>query len=153
MRVLLLALVAITWVGEGAEAQIVTGGSNSAHAAIARAVATLPRKPERIMVADRGDPSPLLRARSRNAEGFAKAGDRAVYLIAQADTLQHACAQGGIFDRALAIVIWHEMAHTDGANERAARKAEEELWQRFVVEGRVDQKRGVAYLALLEKRR
>jgi NAD(P)-dependent dehydrogenase (short-subunit alcohol dehydrogenase family) len=153
MRALVLALVALAWIGGEAAAQLVTGGSAGAQAAIARAVATLPRTPERIVVADRRDPSPLLRARSPGAEGFAKAGDRVVYLIEQGDTLQHACAHGGIFDHALAIVIWHEMAHAGGADEPTARKVEEDLWQRFVVQGRVDQKRGMMYLALLKARR
>ena len=34
----------------------------------------------------------------------------------------------GIFDYALATLIWHEMAHLAGASEREAQRQEEELW-------------------------
>jgi hypothetical protein len=39
-----------------------------------------------------------------------------------------------------------------GANERQARQQEEELWAQFVAAGRVDTRRGMAYLSLLQKR-
>ena len=52
----------------------------------------------------------------------------------------------------LAIIVWHEMAHLAGASEPQARREEEALWQRFVVDGRVDSRRGLAYLTLLRNR-
>ena len=59
----------------------------------------------------------------------------------------------GIFDYVLATIIWHEMAHIDGADEANARRAEEDLWTQFVVARRVDSARGLNYLGLLKKRR
>ena len=61
--------------------------------------------------------------------------------------------QGSAFHRAaLAAVIWHEMAHLDGADERGARKAESTLWASFVRDGLIDQLTGLRYLSALEKR-
>ena len=40
--------------------------------------------------------------------------------------MQAALKGPGIFDYALATVIWHEMAHIDGADEVAAQEAEEQ---------------------------
>ena len=88
-----------------------------------------------------------------HVEGFAINGKRVVYLVRQSDTLQRALKGPGIFDYALALTIWHEMAHIDGADEATARRAEEQLWTEFVLAGRVDQDRGMKYLALLKGRR
>ena len=59
----------------------------------------------------------------------------------------------GIFDYAVAITIWHEMAHIDRADEATAQRAEEQLWTEFVVAGRADRFQGMRYLALLKNRR
>ena len=68
-------------------------------------------------------------------------------------TLQGTLKGPGIFDYALAALIWHEMAHIDGGDERAAQEAEEQLWTTFIVTQRVDGPRGLRYLALLKERR
>jgi hypothetical protein len=86
-------------------------------------------------------------------EAFANPADRVIYLVRQGVTLQGALKGPGIFDYALAAVIWHEMAHLDGTGETAAQQAEEQLWMQFVLSQRVDRTRGLQYLALLEKRR
>ena len=52
----------------------------------------------------------------------------------------------------LATVIWHEMAHLDGADERGARKAEEDLWVRFVRDGVADKLTALRYLNALKRR-
>lgn len=67
-------------------------------------------------------------------------------------TLQHAVKRGGVFDYALAAIIWHEMAHVDGADEPAAQGAEEELWRQFILQRRVAAVTGLTYLASLQKR-
>jgi hypothetical protein len=59
----------------------------------------------------------------------------------------------GIWDYALAITVWHEMAHVAGADEAEAQRQEEQLWREFVVSGKVDAGRGLAYLRLLRNRR
>lgn len=53
----------------------------------------------------------------------------------------------------LAAVIWHEMAHTEGLDERGAREREETLWKQFVQRGLVDSSTGLAYLDELKRRR
>ena len=93
------------------------------------------------------------RKQAEHVEAFVNRGGRVVYLIRQGVTLQATLKGPGIFDYALATVIWHEMAHIDGADEVAAQEAEEQLWREFIVSQRVDRTRGMRYLALLEKRR
>lgn len=68
-------------------------------------------------------------------------------------TLQAALKRADIFDYALAAIIWHEMAHIDGADEPAAQRAVEQLWKEFILSQRVDRVRGMKYLALLNDRR
>jgi hypothetical protein len=53
----------------------------------------------------------------------------------------------------LAVVIWHEMAHTEGLDERHAQEREEDLWKRFVQQNRVDSGVGLTYLNELTRRR
>jgi len=44
------------------------------------------------------------------------------------------------------------MAHLNGADERGARKAEEDLWMRFVRDGIADQVTALRYLQMLKNR-
>ena len=154
MRALIVsvALTATTICPELAVAQVVTVASEGAHAAIARAVALLPRRPARIVVLDRNSAMARRPTLSKGVEAFVPTGDTTIYLIEEGDCLQHAVSQGAIFDYALALTIWHEMAHVEGADEREAQRREEALWQVFIVEGRVDRDRGMKYLALLRRR-
>jgi hypothetical protein len=52
----------------------------------------------------------------------------------------------------LAAVLWHEMAHLAGADEREARGAEEKLWTRFVRDGLSDAITSLRYLRALTTR-
>ena len=52
-----------------------------------------------------------------NVEAFVNHGSRVVYVVRQGVTLQGALKGRGVFDYALAAIIWHEMAHIDGADE------------------------------------
>jgi hypothetical protein len=52
----------------------------------------------------------------------------------------------------LAAIIWHEMTHLDGADERGAQGTEEGLWKRFVVERRVDPVTAPRYLKAMDDR-
>jgi hypothetical protein len=154
MRGLIIVLLLASGAGSVVRAaDIVTGGSDRAGKAVHRAIALLPRRPERVVIVRRDDPEPLVRMASRQAEGFVPRGGATVYLVEEGPTLRRAAAEGGIFDHALAIIVWHEMAHAAGADERQAQRIEQALWQRFIVEGRVERRRGAAYLALLAKRK
>jgi hypothetical protein len=57
-----------------------------------------------------------------------------------------------LYEYLLASIIWHEMAHVDGAGERAARRAEEQLWTRFVRDGIFDPVTALRYLRALANR-
>ena len=121
-------------------------------AVIHRVLPLLPRQPVKVIVFDTEQTTDLLKSKLADVDGFITKGDPAVYLRKQSSTFQHALAGPGIWDYAVAITIWHEMAHLDGADERHAQEKEEELWRQFIVAGRVDSRRGMAYLGLLRKR-
>ena len=53
----------------------------------------------------------------------------------------------------LAAVIWHEMAHAEGLDERHAQEREEDLWKQFVQRSLVDSGVGLTYLNELRRRR
>ena len=120
---------------------------------LARVIRLLPRPPDKVVVINADASGRSLHDKLQHVEGFVTHGERVVYLVQQGETLQRAMKGAGIFDYALAITIWHEMAHIDGADEAKARQAEEQLWGQFVLEGRVDSVRGMKYLALLKSRR
>jgi hypothetical protein len=86
-------------------------------------------------------------------EAFVVAGDRTVYISKRSSTFRHALRERGMWDYVLASIIWHEMAHLAGANEQEAQSREEDLWRQFVVAGKVDGGKGLAYLQLMTKRR
>jgi hypothetical protein len=130
----------------------VNAGASAYDEAVTRALRLLPRQPDKIVVVER-DEGFRVRAGKPHVEAFVNHGSRVVCLVRRGVTLQAALKGPGIFDYALAAVIWHEMAHIDGADEAAAQEAEEELWREFIVAQRVDAARGMRYLALLKKRR
>jgi hypothetical protein len=128
----------------------VQAGQSPYDVAIGRALRLLPRQPESVVIVER----PAAGQHSgKPREAFVNRGQPTVYLVRQGATLQAALKGSGIFDYALATVIWHEMAHTEGADEAGAQIAEEELWKSFILDQRVDRTRGMQYLALLRKRR
>ena len=135
--------------------EIVTAASPAgaaARAAITAAVALLPKAPKVIAVMDITPAKPEVRDRLRRLDAFIAEGNDVIYLVDGSELLRGA-QQGSAFHRAaLAAVIWHEMAHLDGADERGARKAESTLWASFVRDGRIDQLTGLRYLSALERR-
>jgi hypothetical protein len=120
--------------------------------AIARALRLLARQPEKVVLVERPEATGPHKGKP-NVEAFVHEGCRIVYLVRQGATLQGALKGAGVFDYALAAIIWHEMAHLDGADESAARRAEEQLWKEFVLARRVDGGVGIRYLTLLRNRR
>jgi hypothetical protein len=120
--------------------------------AIGRALKLLPRRPEKVVVVDVDRTTALLRGKLEHADAFVTTGERVVYLRKQGLAMQQALKGHPFFDHVLAAVIWHEMAHIDGGDERAARKAEEELWKQYVIGRRIATDRGLEYLELLQRR-
>jgi hypothetical protein len=87
---------------------------------IKRALVLLPTPPAQILVVDATQAPRKVDAHGRRVQAFVRYGETVVYLIADGPTLRGAQNGSGIFDYALATLIWHEMAHLGGADEREA---------------------------------
>jgi hypothetical protein len=129
-----------------------TADADEYEEAVRRAIVLLPRPPEQVVVIIRTNGSALVRERLAKTEGFVTRGERVVYLVREGNTLQRARRGPGICDYALAAIIWHEMAHIEGADEKEAQQREEDLWRRYVLRQHIDAGQGLRYLAALRKR-
>jgi hypothetical protein len=117
------------------------------------ALESLPRAPERIVTVDADAMPPEHEKQWRDLDAFVPLGSRVIYLRRQSPTLFAAEYDGGPYLLMLAVVIWHEMAHTEGLNERQAQLREEDLWKQFVQRGLVDSGVGLTYLDEMRRRR
>jgi len=127
--------------------------------AVSRAIAQLPRPPIRVAVIDANEAKPGVRETLLKLDAFTLRLDavtmdrsRVVYLVKQSAVLQEAAKGSRFYEHVLASIIWHEMAHLDGADERGARRAEEQLWTRFLRDGISDQVTALRYLNAITKR-
>jgi len=121
-------------------------------AAINRALTVLPHRPEHIAVIDPETVKPDVRETLLKVDAFISRGQPVVYLSPHSDVLKGAREGSRIHTYMLAAIIWHEMAHLDGADEHEAQRKEEGLWKRFVVEKRVDPVTALRYLKLMDDR-
>jgi len=129
------------------------GAPAESQTAIKRALALLPRRPQQIGVVDaEQETRPDVRERLSHVDAFVSKGRPVVYLTRHSEVLKGAQAGSSIHLYMLAAIIWHEMAHLDGADESEAQRREEGLWKRFVVEGRVDRVAALRYLKLMDER-
>jgi hypothetical protein len=117
------------------------------------ALDALPRRPDRIVVVHTKDLPPAKDRQFRDLDGFVLSGSRVIYLCRQGQTLLAAEYSGGPYVLMLAVVIWHEMAHTEGADERQAQQREEDLWKQFMQRGLVESSVALTYLGELQRRR
>jgi hypothetical protein len=117
------------------------------------ALEALPRRPERIVVVDTKAMPPGFEKQLRDLDAFVPIGSRVIYLRRQSPTLLAAEYSGGPYLLMLAAIIWHEMAHTEGLDERHAQEREEDLWKQFVQRSLVDSGVGLTYLDELRRRR
>lgn len=115
-------------------------------AAIRRALRLLPRRPAEVIVVDADHVDPEARERFLKAEAFFSKGRPAVYLTRHSPVLRAAQEGSSIHVHVLAAIIWHEMAHMEGADEPEAQRREEFLWKRFVRDGLVDQVMALRFL-------
>jgi hypothetical protein len=120
--------------------------------AIRRALALLPKQPSTIAIVDANDAKPDTRRTLLTLDAFIVRGSKVVYLVRQSVVLQMAAKGNPMMDYILASIIWHEMAHADGADERDAQRREEQLWTQFVRDQRMDPVVALRYLAALQKR-
>jgi hypothetical protein len=116
------------------------------------ALEALPRRPERIVVVNT-EALPAREKQLRNLDAFVLTGSRIIYLRRQSETLLAAEYSGGPYLLMLAGIIWHEMAHAEGLDERHAQEREENLWKQFVQRSLVDSGVGLTYLDELRRRR
>jgi hypothetical protein len=135
------------------ESRIVVDGSTAVaeRKAIAQAMRLLARLPERVAV-DAEQARPDVKATLLRLDAFTIRGSRAVYLVRQSALLQGAVQRQAFYTYAPASVIWHEMAHAEGADEREARRREQSLWTTFVRDQRVDEVTALRYREAPTKR-
>ena len=91
------------------------------------------------------------RQKLRGLDGFVLAGHTTIVVIRQGATLRQAEFGDAVDRLALASLVWHEMAHANGLDERAALAQERGLWQRFISAGLVDSGVGLTYIARLQE--
>jgi hypothetical protein len=120
---------------------------------LSAALDALPRRPARIVVVDAGAEPVSHEKQLRDLDGFVLTGSRIVYVRRQSETLLAAEYFGGPYVLMLAAIIWHEMAHTEGLDERHAQEREEDLWKQFVQRSLVDSGVGLTYLDEMRRRR
>ena len=133
---------------------IVSGGAEAEveRSALVEVLQLLPRLPARVAVLDTAGATPQVQKRLLRLDAFIVEGSPVVYVVNQSALLRGAIAGSSFHTHALAAVIWHEMAHVDGADEREARAREEALWTRYVRDQRVDDVTALRYLAALKRR-
>jgi hypothetical protein len=119
---------------------------------VQNAVKRLPKRPPVVAIIDADEARPEVRESLLKLDAFITKGGRVVYVVKQSAVLEAATRGSALYECMLASIIWHEMAHIDGADERAARSAEEQLWTQFVRDAVVDSITGLRYLQALTKR-
>ena len=113
----------------------------------------LPQRPLQVAVIDPNEAQPDVRRTLLTLDAFITKGGRVVYLTSHSEVLQGALKGSQLCDYILATIVWHEMAHIDGADEAEAQRREEQLWTAFLMEERVDRIQGLRYLKALKSRR
>jgi hypothetical protein len=119
---------------------------------IKRAIALLPKQAGLVVVFDVDTAGPELKRTLLHLDSFVIKGRREIYLTKGSAVLSGALKGSSLYEHVLATIIWHEMAHLDGADERGARKAEQNLWTRFVRDQVCDDITALRYLRALAKR-
>jgi hypothetical protein len=119
---------------------------------VRRALALLPKHPGTIAVIDANEANPDVREKLLKLDAFVLRGRGVIYLVKQSAVLEGAARGSQVLDYMLASIIWHEMAHLDGAEEPEAQRREQELWTTYIRDGRVDPIVGLRYLEALRAR-
>lgn len=146
------------WSSGAAEADwrsviVYEGADAAAHrAALIHAIELLPRLPVRVAIVDASEAKPEVQKVLRQLDAFIVKGSRVIYVVKQSALMRGAIAGSSLHRHALAAVLWHEMAHADGADEREARAKEQALWTSYVRDQRVDSPTALRYLKALNHR-
>jgi hypothetical protein len=126
--------------------------SRAYETAVHNAVERLPKRPPVVAIIDADEARPEVRESMLKLDAFITKGGKVVYVVKQSAVLEGAARGSAFYECMLASIIWHEMAHVDGADERGARRAEEQLWAQFVRDAAVDPLTGLRYLQALRTR-
>jgi hypothetical protein len=105
-----------------------------------------------VCIIDADEARPEVRESMLKLDAFITKGGRVAYVVKQSAVLEAAARGSALHECMLASIIWHEMAHIDGADERGARRAEEQLWTEFARDAAVDPITGLRYLQALRRR-
>ena len=146
-----LLVVLLTMV-HGVPASSAAAGPEEYGPAVRRAVALLPERPRQVLVLDVNDARPEHREHLSRLQAFILPGSPVIYLTMHGEALRGAVRGYRYYEHILATVIWHEMAHVAGADEREARRREEALWTRFMLDNVVDRDAALHYLRALRTR-
>jgi hypothetical protein len=152
---LIAGVVAVSALASDAWAcrQTVIDAPRDAVPVIQQALRLLPRCPPRVTVVEEHQVRTEFRVRFRRAEAFVSKGEPVVYVTSHSPILRAAADGSSAHVYALATILWHEMAHLDGADEAEAQHREEVLWTRFLLDDHVDRTAGLRYLSRLARRR
>ena len=132
-----------------APAQLRAGEDSPYHRTVERVLTLLPKRPLQVVVVDPKQAEGDIRTALLRMDAFVIQGGRVVYLTSHSQVMQGALKGWPLHEHILAAIIWHEMAHLDGADEGEAQRREEALWTQYVMEDRVDRGDGLRYLAAL----
>ena len=106
--------------------------AESERQALMAAIRALPRLPARVAVIDANEAAPEVKATLLQLDTFITRGSPVVYVLRHSALLQGAKTGDPFHILALSAALWHEIAHTEGADERGARARERSLWTSFV---------------------
>jgi hypothetical protein len=123
------------------------------HQTIERVLKVLPKRPAQVVIVDPNRAEAEIRGTLLRMEAFITKGGQVVYLTSHSEALQGALKGWSLHEYILASIIWHEMAHIEGADETEAQRREEALWTRYVMDERLDPGDGMRYLSGLKSRR
>ena len=123
------------------------------HQTIERVLKLLPKSPAQVVIVDPNKAGADIRGTLLRMEAFITEGGRVVYLTSHSEALHGALKGWSLHEYIVASIIWHEMAHIEGADEMDAQRREEALWIRYVMDERVDAGDGMRYLDGLKSRR
>lgn len=127
-------------------------GAAAERQALVGALRLLPRLPARVAVIDANDARPEVKTTLLRLDAFIVKGSDVVYVVRQSVLLRGAVEGRAFHIHALASVVWHEIAHAEGADEPEARQREQKLWTTFVRDQRIDQVTALRYLTAMARR-
>ena len=133
---------------------IVADGPSAAdeREAVVRALRLLSALPARVAIIDAERARPGVKETLLRLDAFVVKGRPEVYIVRQSPLLRCTIRREPLCTHALAAVVWHEMAHVDGADEREARKREEGQWTAFIRDQQIDPVAALRYLDAMVQR-